>query len=735
MGIFDSLRNLFGGNQSQGQGNIFSLDGLREWNDKIYNQQQGHTFGGERYLKNYDEINRSQLHRIHQNIMSYQNGWFSQGQNSVLGGQQVSSLTSSSIFPKKQQPTTSIIQSVSSGKQPIALLTASPTAPSISIGGRQNFNSTYEQDLSFPETRSWTGAQNSIEKANRVFSTKWYQNDGAIEAGGPLKTYEQSKAPTSGPFSLDTYRGKTKDIAVYNEENTGRKNDVGTDLSPNNQRTNVNAKTTKQGTTVFSVNNLKNDQPITFGNTHNVNEFGSLSPERWYELNQSRQSILGAIEKWKNYRITHDKNGNLLPWLKGSEEQELNWFQKNRQFGDPEDQVNLEQQTNNLPRRKISEKQDVDLANQMHQGAIEARNARETSDVKELNSSLDKKQEEEEKNRQKKLDEINDKKYGHQDISAEEKLGIRNQFQERFEDPTGMKRLTRNVMASSNGDGGVLDKAYSSENSSEEFSKILRKNKKAFQKGVKDKSIRGYNSNHFSQYLDDNIGKIAEGSSVEAKKAFLDYAQTVKTARTNAEEQIENTKIKLDELKENGRKVNGKTDYLKMRQSFNAEELSELTKVSGVKGKQARFMDTLSKGINKLSFGHLHLNNNRVLNIQNEQIKNAYDKKLKGTEERLKNQQTLLQKINNYDDTAISSSQTAKGAHKAAGRYGLTGEQGERRAAENAAKKLKNLGWKGKAGAVVGLLALGGIIGNQFAGGHQTNAQLYNPSPQPQYYS
>lgn len=326
-----------------------------------------------------------------------------------------------------------------------------------------------------------------------------------------------------------------------------------------------------------------------------------------------------------------------------------------------------------------------------------------------------------------------DKKYGHQDISTEEKLGIRNQFQERFEDPTGMKRLTRNVMASSNGEGGVLDKAYSSGNSSEEFGKILRNNKKAFQKGVKDKSIRGYNSDHFSQYLDDNIGKIAEGSSAEAKKAFLDYAQTVKTARTNAEEQIENTKIKLDELKENGRKVNGKTDYLKMRQSFNAEELSELTKVSGAK--RARFMDTLSKGINKLSFGHLNLNNNRVLNIQNEQIKNAYDKKLKGTEERLKNQQTLLQKINNYDDTAISSSQTAKGAHKAAGRYGLTGEQGEKRATENAAKKLKNLGWKGKAGAVVGLLALGGIIGNQFAGGHQTNAQLYNPSPQPQYYS
>ena len=47
----------------------------------------------------------------------------------------------------------------------------------------------------------------------------------------------------------------------------------------------------------------------------------------------------------------------------------------------------------------------------------------------------------------------------------------------------------------------------------------------------------------------------------------------------------------------------------------------------------------------------------------------------------------------------------------------------------------KGLGWKGKAGAVAGLLALGGIIGNQFAGGHKSNAELYNPNPQPQYYS
>lgn len=45
----------------------------------------------------------------------------------------------------------------------------------------------------------------------------------------------------------------------------------------------------------------------------------------------------------------------------------------------------------------------------------------------------------------------------------------------------------------------------------------------------------------------------------------------------------------------------------------------------------------------------------------------------------------------------------------------------------------RQVGWKGKAGAAAALLALGGVIGNQFSGGHQSNAQLYNPNPQPQY--
>lgn len=50
-------------------------------------------------------------------------------------------------------------------------------------------------------------------------------------------------------------------------------------------------------------------------------------------------------------------------------------------------------------------------------------------------------------------------------------------------------------------------------------------------------------------------------------------------------------------------------------------------------------------------------------------------------------------------------------------------------------RNLEKLGWKGKGLAAVGLVALGGVISNMFSGGKKSNAELYNPNPQPQYYS
>lgn len=45
------------------------------------------------------------------------------------------------------------------------------------------------------------------------------------------------------------------------------------------------------------------------------------------------------------------------------------------------------------------------------------------------------------------------------------------------------------------------------------------------------------------------------------------------------------------------------------------------------------------------------------------------------------------------------------------------------------------LGFKGKLGIAAGVLALTGITASMFAGGHKSNAELYNPNPQAQYYS
>ena len=46
------------------------------------------------------------------------------------------------------------------------------------------------------------------------------------------------------------------------------------------------------------------------------------------------------------------------------------------------------------------------------------------------------------------------------------------------------------------------------------------------------------------------------------------------------------------------------------------------------------------------------------------------------------------------------------------------------------------LGGKGgKVAMMAGLVGLGAVISNMFSGGHQSNSQLYNPNPQPQYYS
>lgn len=557
------------------------------------------------------------------------------------------------------------------------------------FGGQQNFNSTYEQDLSFPETRSWTGAQSSIEKANRVFSTKWYQNDSAVETGGPLKTYEQSKAPTSGPFSLDTYRGRTKDIAVYNEENAGRKNYVGTDFPSNNQRTNVNEKTAKQGTTAFS--------------------------------------------------IIHDKNGNLLPGLKGSGEQQPNWFQKNRRFGDPEDQVNSEQQTNNSSRRKISEKQDVDLANQMHQGAIEARHAREIFQIKESsdeaadrtkkqilrNAKEEQRQQEIEK--QQSVASNIDTSSSSNEVQEQSKPGLFSRIRDHFspgkDDYGNYSDIKKAWKKSADSDDARIER----------FSSVAQSRKEAFEKANQEKykDLKGSDREKklFNDFIESERGML-QGNDKKYMKAYGSF--------------LDDTKKQYEKVGEFGEKIDTR------RKEF-SENIKNIKNPKNIKVKDlAAQLGSLNTSHNKK--GDLDTRQEdrqkRILNTYEERAQRAInEEKIKNNKKSLYDENgNLRNDISKEDKRAIKAKQKElmiDSMKRREERYskinsGAMERQGRIANFESdaiAGHKVGNGHFKGKVGAVVGLLALGGIIGNQFAGGHQTNAQLYNPSPQPQYYS
>ena len=110
----------------------------------------------------------------------------------------------------------------------------------------------------------------------------------------------------------------------------------------------------------------------------------------------------------------------------------------------------------------------------------------------------------------------------------------------------------------------------------------------------------------------------------------------------------------------------------------------------------------------------------RIAERQNSRLADAaFGKKINKAINARNDADNLYKRIKNHDPKYSEMEINEKTARKA-------------RQETIAARKGK-LSWKGKAGAAAALLALGGVIGNQFSGGHQSNAQLYNPNPQPQY--
>ena len=100
---------------------------------------------------------------------------------------------------------------------------------------------------------------------------------------------------------------------------------------------------------------------------------------------------------------------------------------------------------------------------------------------------------------------------------------------------------------------------------------------------------------------------------------------------------------------------------------------------------------------------------------------------------RLAEKEQQLEKFNNLDsNAAVFSAANDVSAKRRVGERLIGRKNGA--SATEAVKKFGGHGWKAKAGAVGGLLALGAVLGNMMGNhGEQSNAQLYNPNPQPQY--
>lgn len=312
-------------------------------------------------------------------------------------------------------------------------------------------------------------------------------------------------------------------------------------------------------------------------------------------------------------------------------------------------------------------------------------------------------------------------------LSKEESAGIAAQFEKnarRYDVDNKMRtRSERNKRLKS---GKGYDTSHD-----EKYGEFMRKMRREYQDGFAE--ANGLDKTKFEGYARKNASTLMSGQSKEIQSGFTDYLDRVRHARSNVSQAKARAQSSVERLRD--ARQNGTFESLKYQKGgkgFLSQKETEsiMKKTSGRHGLFSRAKDAMAGAINKASFGHTNLRTNRAEEIRNKAAKGVMKNKEKMAKEQVKNADNLLGKINNYDADAIKAGQTRKGISL----YGRKQHNAEQRAAKKAGKK--GLGLKGKAGAVMGLLALGGVLGNMMGNhGEQSNAQMYNPNPQPQYYS
>ena len=265
----------------------------------------------------------------------------------------------------------------------------------------------------------------------------------------------------------------------------------------------------------------------------------------------------------------------------------------------------------------------------------------------------------------------------------------------------------------------------------ERFSSVAQSRKEAFEKANQEKykDLKGSDREKklFNDFIESERGML-QGNDKKYMKAYGSFLDDTKKQYEKVGEFGEKIDTRRKEFSENIKNIkNPKNikveDLAAQLGSLNTSHKGDLD--TRQKDRQKRILNTYEERAQRAINEEKIKNNKKSLYDENGNLRNDISKEDKRAI-KAKQKELMIDSIKRREErySKINSRAMERQGHIANFESDAI-----------AGHKVGNGHFKGKVGAVVGLLALGGIIGNQFAGGHQTNAQLYNPSPQPQYYS
>lgn len=257
-----------------------------------------------------------------------------------------------------------------------------------------------------------------------------------------------------------------------------------------------------------------------------------------------------------------------------------------------------------------------------------------------------------------------------------------------------------------------------------EFGETMRNLKNEFNNGFAES--QGLKAGQLHEWVRKNYANgFGKDWTQEQKDAFDGYLKRQEIAEKNTQEVFDTYKKRYDNLVSGIRKIKGPKGEGKL--TFSSLRDNGILTDKDIK--------TLSKKMHKLK------EEGKIEDFNDAEAwdKNARDliyQRKGGLKQKMKDSRALLERTQNYEEGAIADGQSKNLVRRSLGNVAEKRKQATKakKGIKDAGKK--GFGLKGKAGAVMGLLALGGVLGNMMGnGGRQSNAQMYNPNPQPQYYS